>query len=579
MSNLTDFSHLLYKETLDIPAADWLENNIYFDANVSPNSPGNLDLSRQPWAKEILDAAMDPRNNELNLVMGAQTGKTTLLMLIWLLKAKFDPSPALIALSTDPLCDRLIKRRLIPLLKCNPWYGEQLPPENRGQESMILFPGAPTFYTGARTADKLASMPASLLLLDEVSKWAKGSVKEAHPLFLVKERVKSFATHLIVAASTPSEEEEIFWTEYLHSSQSHYYMPCPHCGEMIKFEFSEESVQWDNGTLETIRDTAHYVCPKCKGKINDLQKEEMMSKGEWRKERENHVPGHLGFHLNSMYSPYVRFGDIAVEFVKANASVMRAEALRNFTNSWLGLPYKVQEKETSAQDILACVDNSRLRGEVPEDTAFTVLGCDVGQNESYWTVAAVTFDGKIHICDWGKVMSFSSMNGEEGISKVMEKWKSADGKWGIDVGYIDSGYSTQEVYLECLRLPYGKLSPIKGSNCQGVWSRRELANIADLDLYLFNDTALKTTRESYWRDKILTLPAEASLDKEYIKGLSGQTLIRDKKTGRLGWKALKDDDFADSVKACVLAAIIEKIQPGLAEENETELESDEDSGK
>jgi phage terminase large subunit GpA-like protein len=503
MSDLADFSHLLYKETLDIPAADWLEQNIYFDNNVSPNSPGNLDLSRQPWAKEILDSAMDPRTNELNLVMGAQTGKTTLLMLIWLLKAKFDPSPALIALSTDPLCDRLIKRRLIPLLKCNPWYGDQLPAENRGQESMILFPGAPTFYTGARTADKLASMPASLLLLDEVSKWAKGSVKEAHPLFLVKERVKSFATHLIVAASTPSEEEEIFWTEYLHSSQSHYYMPCPHCGEMIKFEFSEETVQWEKGTLETIRDTACYVCPKCKGKINDSQKEEMMQRGEWRKERENHVPGHLGFHLNSLYSPFVRFGDAAVEFVKANASIMRAEALRNFTNSWLGLPYKVQEKETSAQDILACVDNTRQQCEIPEDTAFVVCGVDCGQDASHYAISAITFDGRINVVDWGTLQSFTSYNGEYGVQKLVEDWEDSSGKWKIDVAYIDSGYSTQQVYLECLNAPYGKLNPIKGSNCQGVWSRRQLTNVSDLDLYLFNDHAIKMTMMSYWRDKTI----------------------------------------------------------------------------
>lgn len=573
MSDLADFSHLLYKETLDIPAADWLEQNIYFDNNVSPNSPGNLDLSRQPWAKEILDSAMDPRINELNLVMGAQTGKTTLLMLIWLLKAKFDPSPALIALSTDPLCDRLIKRRLIPLLKCNPWYGDQLPAENRGQESMILFPGAPTFYTGARTADKLASMPASLLLLDEVSKWAKGSVKEAHPLFLVKERVKSFATHLIVAASTPSEEEEIFWTEYLHSSQSHYYMPCPHCGEMIKFEFSEETVQWEKGTLETIRDTACYVCPKCKGKINDSQKEEMMQKGEWRKERENHVPGHLGFHLNSLYSPFVRFGDAAVEFVKANASIMRAEALRNFTNSWLGLPYKVQEKETTSQDILACVDNTRQRCEIPEDTAFVVCGVDCGQDASHYAISAITFDGRINVVDWGTLQSFTSYNGEYGVQKLVEDWEDSTGKWKIDVAYIDSGYSTQQVYLECLNAPYGRLNPIKGSNCQGVWSRRTLTNVSDLDLFLFNDHAIKMTMMSYWRDKTITLPVQATYDKELIKGLSGQTLIRDKKTGKYSFKALKADHFHDAVKACVLSSIIEHITPGIAEgEVESEQE-------
>lgn len=75
MSNLIDFSHLLFKETLDIPAADWLMQNIYFDRNVSPNSPGNLDLSRQPWAREILESAMDPRINNIDLVMRCTNGQ------------------------------------------------------------------------------------------------------------------------------------------------------------------------------------------------------------------------------------------------------------------------------------------------------------------------------------------------------------------------------------------------------------------------------------------------------------------------------------------------------------------------
>ena len=565
---ITNYSNLLFKETLDIPAADWLEENIYFDSQVSPNSPGNLDLSRQPWAKEILEAAMDPRINDINMVFGAQCGKTTILMLIWLLKARFEPQPSIIALSTDPLCDRLVKRRLLPLLKCNPWYGDQLPAENRGQESMILFPGQPTFYTGARTPDKLSSTPASLLLLDEVAKWSSGSVKEAHPLFLVKERVKSFSSHLIVSSSTPSENEDIFWQEYLHSSQSHYYMPCPHCGQYIKFEFSKDTVQWDSGTLETIRDTAHYVCPCCKGHIYDSDKDEMMQRGEWRKERENHVPGHLGFHLNSMYSPFVRFGDVAVEFTKANASVMKGEALRNFTNSWLAMPWTQQEQSTSSEDITKTVDITRRRGEVPADTAYIVLGGDPGQNASHYVISAVKFDGSICVIDWGTLMSFTSFNGEYGYAKLIDDWKSIDGKWKIDIAYIDSGYSTDEVYRECLSRHYGLMNPTKGSANIGVWSKREITNYNDLDLYLYSDYALKMVQQSNYKDRTITLPAEAMGDKDLIAGLSGQTLIRNK-SGKLAWKDLREDHFGDCLKLCLLSRIIENVQQGVYDE-ETE---------
>ncbi|UTW68665.1 phage terminase large subunit family protein [Anaerobacillus sp. HL2] len=38
--------------------------------------------------------------------------------------------------------------------------------------------------------------------------------------------------------------------------------------------------------------------------------------------------------MNTLYSPFVRFGEIAKEFL---ASKDDPEALQNFVNSWLGL--------------------------------------------------------------------------------------------------------------------------------------------------------------------------------------------------------------------------------------------------
>lgn len=119
---MDNYAHLLYKETLDEDAYRWLEKNIYMPREVSPNAPGQLNLSSQPWAREILESTQNPKVSNIELVMGAQTGKTTLLLLTWMLKAKFEPQPSIIALSTDPMADRLIKRRLIPLLKANPWW-------------------------------------------------------------------------------------------------------------------------------------------------------------------------------------------------------------------------------------------------------------------------------------------------------------------------------------------------------------------------------------------------------------------------------------------------------------------------
>lgn len=51
--------------------AQWLENNIYFDNIVSPNNAGNLSLTHQPWARDILNQVLNPNSKEIILACGA----------------------------------------------------------------------------------------------------------------------------------------------------------------------------------------------------------------------------------------------------------------------------------------------------------------------------------------------------------------------------------------------------------------------------------------------------------------------------------------------------------------------------
>ena len=554
-----DLSNLLFTETLDIDAATWLENNIYLPREVSPNAYGKLNLNNQPWMREILECVADPRIKEINLIFGAQTGKTTILLLSYMLLSRFFPKPCLIGLSTDPLAQRLVRRRLLPLLKSNTWWSEQLPPDNQGQESMILMPSMDTFYTGARTADKLASMAAGVLLLDEVSKWQKGSVKEAHPYLLVKERTKSFANYKIISSSTPSIKEEVFYQDYLHSSQSHYFMPCPHCKNKFEFIFSKDTVKWEQGNLETIKATAHYVCPHCGGVITNEMKHDLMQNGEWIKTRSNHDKGHLGFHLNSMYSPFVTFGDVACEFVKAQSSIIKSEALRNFSNSWEALPFVEVGQTTSTNDIKSIVDNSYFRGEVPQDTLYIVLGGDAGQNQSHWLASAICADGSIKVIDWGTLQSYTSANGHYGYKALIDDLQFTDAtnnKWKIDIAYLDSGYSTNEIYEECLRGIYGQINPTKGSTHKGVWNETTVRTHADLPLFTYSDYSLKMSLHNLIKDKVIHLPADA--DNELIKGLEGQQVILTK-TGQRQWKDLKEDHYNDCLKLCLFSTWINPI--------------------
>lgn len=544
--------NLLTRPVLNNNADKWLEEHIYLPRETSPNAPGRLSLARQPWARDILNICLDPSTEHVNFVMGAQTGKTTLLLLLWLALSHFAPLDSLIALSTDPLADRLVKRRLLPLIKANPLWGDKLPPLNRGQESMILFPGMNTFYTGARTPSKLASYPAAYLFLDEVSKWESGTKRESHPYMLVKERVKSFASHKIFSASTPSDTEDIFWAEYLHSSQSHYEMPCIHCGKYIRFDFEAGSIHWEGGKLDLIRKSAHYVCKHCHGKIYDNDKAAMMENGRWVADKPDHAPGHIGFHLNSLYSPFVSFGDFACEFIKCNNSALKKAAFQNFTNSWLALPWEDMVKRTTKEEILQLVDVRHARGRVPEDYVYLVAGVDPGIEETHWSVCAVMPDGVLYLVDYGRQKEYSSYGGKYGIMRLMNDL-SFDGR-PVDICYIDSGYNAKEVYAECLNCGIeGFMNPCKGvTSYVKPYSKHDIYNgEVKLSLHTYADYNLKSALEDAKKEKRLILPGDTT--QELFDGISGQTKIKEK-NGRLRWKQLAADHYNDCIKLCLLSS-------------------------
>lgn len=554
---MKDFSSLLYNPVLNEHPVDWLESHIYLPRETSPNQPGMISLRRQPWAREILEAVMDPRINEIDLVCGAQLGKSTLLMLAWLLWAQFEPGPCLLGMSTDDLAERFVKDRMYPLLMNNEPYSTLTPSAKNGLANVIRYPGMTTFFTGSRSPSRLSSFPAKYLILDEVCKWSTGSSKESHPLFLVKERVKSFPSHKMILASTPTAEDDVFYQDYLHSSQSQYFMPCPHCGKYIKFEFSQQTLIWEPGSLATIRNTAHYECPHCSGEIWDKDKSDMMEKGHWVKGRDNHVEGHLGFHLNSLYSPFVSFGDVAVEFTKSNASLLKSEALRNFTNSWLALPWAERVLKSSEADIRSLICDGRFMRELPDDLDYLVCGIDPGVNQSHWCVSAVALDGRIDVIDYGTIGSYSSAGGAFGPKKLIEtlEYEYRGEPKSVDICFIDAGYSTQRIYEECLSTNVPEIMrPTKGtSSNKGPFGISAVRNEIDLQLYTYSDFSLKSYTQEMMKDGKITLPKD--VEQEFIKGISGQELIRDKK-GKLSWKELREDHFHDCLKLCVFSTWI-----------------------
>lgn len=546
------FEELLYKSCGD--AGEWCERHLSMPAMVS-HRPGPLSLARQPWMREILQSFLEPGLEHLYLVMGSQTGKTTACMLGAALLHEFDPQPMIWAMPSGDIVRKFSKARLLPFWRANEVLSGAMGAEPL--RSGVLDTGImPVYFIGAREPAQTASVPAGYVVADEEAKFEHLRKAEAHPVLLLESRVKAFARHLIVHASTPNTEESLFWQGYLATDQRRYYHPCPWCGEWFTMEFSRESLVWDHPaegvTEQTVRETARYICPACGAEIHECDRLPMLSKGEWRATNPGAPGWRRGYHLSSLYSPDVSFGEFAASFWRASRADASAEAYQDFMNSWAASPYVRYSIKVGDEHVESRV-GQLARGVLPQGYCYIVVTYDPGQSATHWVATAVGAGGEMWVVDYGTILNFATdpLTGQEGIASHFESLS-----WGgvrPDFGLADSGDWTEQVYQECDRLG-GVVMPTKGSNATGSWGRTALKLHPLLDLYVYNDTALK--RELY--GKIIAegalaqlhLPADVSAD--FIKGLSGQMLIR-LPSGGQAWKKVADDHYGDCVKLARLS--------------------------
>lgn len=552
MTLTEEMQGLLLRPTTEDPVA-WLEANVYLDETVSPNSPGPLSFARQPWARAILRSIHDPGVRQITIVSAAQLGKTLLVQSGYLMLCEFRPQPAAFFFPDDNLAETFVKGRLKPLIMCNPHFAAKLPPPYvMGMPNTLCMPGMNTFYSGCRSPQKLSSRPIAYIFLDEAAKLVKVKAAEAHPYLLLKERVKSFPLHKIIETSTPAAYTDPFWESWTQSSQSHYWVPCPHCGDMFTFEFNSERVRWTGHTMAEVMESARIHCPHCGGPLDDEMRREAMQDGEWRADNAEHEQGHHGYHLNALYSCWKSIGEVAWEYVKACHSLIKVEALHNFYNSWLALPWEEYKTKVTDEDVRKLINPNLRRGELPADMVYLVVGVDPGQTAHHWVATAVCAGGVLKVVDWGAIGSVDSNKGRQGLRWLMDTlaYKLNGKPYRPDIMYCDAGYNTNAVYDECRAAFPGMINPTKGTTSPGTWGR-SIVKHCDLDLYTYSDFSLKV--ELYgqkFRTGEVMLPIDS--DRELLAGLSGQTLLQTQGGGKR-WKKVDNDHFGDCLKLGLLS--------------------------
>ncbi|WP_442050981.1 phage terminase large subunit family protein [Paenibacillus sp. 2TAB19] len=435
--------------------SEWADRHRILDSKTSAE-PGRWSTDRTPYLRGVMDAFTDPRIEEIVFVKPTQVGGTEGLNNMFGYVVAQDPSPSLVVYPMLELAEHVSKNRIQPMLQLSPALNERY----KNDDSKMLelqFDGMYAIIAGANSPASLSSRAIRYLFMDEVDKYPKNAGKEADPRALARERTKTFPHNKkIIQTSTPTLKNGPIWQAWEKVDvQLHYYVPCPHCAHFDIFTMKQ--IKFDSSLpREEVRATAYYECASCNQPIRDMHKPQMLRDGEWRTKDGSTKPGNkTGFHLNAIYSPWLRFGDVAYEFLSSKRS---PEELMNFINSWLAEPWENTQIKMNSSKVLERTSGYD-EGVVPDRTLLLTAGVDVQKDRFYYTIRA-----------WGEGMT--SQNIRHGvvetwtqIEEVMNiSYCGRDGtEYFVNLCAIDSGYNADDTYDFCQRNSEWSVA-VKGSS-------------------------------------------------------------------------------------------------------------------
>jgi len=444
---------------------DWAESNYYLPPE-SAAEPGLISFDRTPYAKGILSVldGDEPGIDEVALMMAAQLAKTTIL-LSFLGKVCATPgegAPILFMLPSVEVAEMISKERFTPMIQVCPALQRALIDNRRNATGQTVLQkrftnGTIVNFVSASVSNSVASRPVKYLLADEISRFSATAGKDGNPLSLGMKRLSTFKGNgaLAVVTSTPLLsgicEMERHW---LGSDQRKYFVPCPHCQFTQTLEF--ERITWTDDDWTT----ASYACPECGVCWTEADRLEAIANGEWIKTRPE-VRDVAGFHLSGLYSPWVgSWTNAAREYITSRGDPMLEQV---FTNTFLGLPHKSADLETTEQDVIDRMEAISL-DPVPADVLALTSGCDV-QRDRIEVLTVGWSERQAYVLDhtvihgdtsgadvWNELHEFLSVSYQHELGNEISR----------DCSGIDSGYLTQTVMDFVTAHPGGGYYALKG---------------------------------------------------------------------------------------------------------------------
>ena len=434
----------------------------------SSAEPGRWSTARAEYQRGIMDALTEPGVERVVIMSSAQVGKTEILNNLVGYHIDQDPAPILVLQPTIDMAQAWSKDRLSPMMRDSKRLSDTFEQSNRRSSANTLlhktFDGGHITMAGANSPASLASRPIRVLLCDEVDRYPVSAGSEGDPVNLATKRTNNFWNRRIVLFSTPTVKgTSRIEMAYLSTDQRRFFVPCPDCGEEQFLQWSQ--VEWikdDAGNADP--ESARYCCENCGSLWSDAQRYNAITKGEWIATEE--FNGRAGFHLNELYSPWVKLSEIVENFLEAKDN---PETLQTWVNTSLGETWE-DEGET-VENTGLMVRREEYAAPVPAGAVVLTCAVDVqGDRLEYevvgWGPGDETFGIENNIIPGDPSLPHVWRDLDDIIDKT---WTHEHGHemqisaTGIDTG----GHHTQIVYDYCRQRSSRRVFALKGVSGSG----------------------------------------------------------------------------------------------------------------
>lgn len=520
----------------DLTVSEWADQFRRLPAESSAE-PGQWYTSRAEYQRGIMDAITEPDVNEIVIMSSSQVGKSEIILNALGYLIDLDPCPIMLVQPRMADVEKFSKNRIAPMIRETPALRAKISDAKSRDSGNTIhekrFPGGRLVMVGSNSPAGLAGDPIRVVLADEVDRYEESAGSEGDPINLVKKRMTTFFNWILIMVSTPGNKgESRIEAAFELSDKRRYFVTCPDCNEDQYLKWSQ--VKWNDGDPET----ALYACEHCGSLWNDADRWGLVKEGEWRATAE--FNGRAGFHLNEIYSPWVKLSEIVAAFIEAKGN---KEMLKTWVNTSLGETFEEKGETVDSDTLLSRVEDYD-RESLPSGIYLLTCGVDVQNDRLECLVIGHGVDGELwrvelQILPGNPNTSEIWIDLDEFLTSI---YPTDDGReLKIEATCIDTGgHSTQAVYQYAARHKRKRRWAIKGIAGEGkpILSKTPSfsAKSRSTPFYLVGVDAAKEL--IYGRLNAVTEPGpgyihfDSTMDQERIDQLTGEKVITTFKKGK-----------------------------------------------